>query len=133
MKNISPSVLSHFHEKSTEDPDEFLFEFDILCWSYDYTSNEQKLKLFPATLKDNALHWFMSLGGETVATWDQMKQVFLRKYQEYCRTKDKREELFKMVQKYDESLEDFVERILYNVQRSRQTTIGRDVLKIIFL
>ena len=59
----------------------------------------------------------MSLGGETVTTWEQMKHVFLRQYQEYCRTKDKREELFKMVQKDDDILEDFVERILYNVQR----------------
>ena len=59
--------------------------------------------------------------------------MFLRKYQEYCRRKDKREELFKMVQKDEEILEDFVERILYNVQRAGQTTIGRDVLKIILL
>ena len=59
----------------------------------------------------------MSLGGGTVTNWDEMKQVFLEKYQEYCNTKDKREELFKMVQKEDESLEDFVERLLYNVQR----------------
>ena len=75
----------------------------------------------------------MSLGGETVTTWDQMKLVFLAKYQEYCRMKDKREELFKMVQKDDESLEDFVEITLYNVHRSSHTTIGRDVLKIILL
>ena len=73
IKNISPSILPRFYGKATEDPDEFLFEFDILCHSYDYTSNKQKLKLFPATLKDNALRWFMSLGGETVTTWDQMK------------------------------------------------------------
>ena len=66
MKNISPSVLAHFHGKSTEDPDEFLFKFKILYRSYDYISSEQKLKLFPATLKDNALHWFMSLDGETI-------------------------------------------------------------------
>ena len=45
--------------------------------------------------------------------------MFLEKYQEYYNTKDKREELFKMVQKEDESLENFVERILYNVQRAR--------------
>ena len=75
----------------------------------------------------------MSLGGETFATWEKMKQVFLGKHQEYYRTKDKREELFKMVQKDDESLEDFVERLMYNVQRSGHTTIGRDVLKIILL
>ena len=68
MKNISPSVLPRFHGKATEDPNEFLFEFDILYRSYDYTSNKQKLKIFPATLKDNALHWFMSLGGETITT-----------------------------------------------------------------
>ena len=97
MKNISPLVLPRFHGRAAEDPDEFLFEFDILYHSYDYITDAQKLKLFPATLKDNALHWFMSLGGGTVTNWDWMKQVFLEKYQEYCNTKDKREELFKMV------------------------------------
>ena len=44
-----------------------------------------------------------------------MKQVFLVKYQDYYRTKDKREELFKMMHKDEESLEDFVERLLYSV------------------
>ena len=57
--------------------------------------------------------------------------MFLEKYQEYCNTKEKREELFKMVQKEEKILEDFVERILYNVQRARQTNMGLDVLKII--
>ena len=104
MKKISPSVLPWFHGKAIEDPDEFLFEFDILCWSYDYISSAQKLKLFSTTLKDNTFRWFMSLGGETIATWEQMKPVFLEKYQEYCTTKDKREELFKMMQKDEESL-----------------------------
>ena len=47
--------------------------------------------------------------------------------------KDKREELFKMVQRDDESLEDFVERILYNVERVGQTNMGLDVLKLIQL
>ena len=38
-----------------------------------------------------------------------------------------------MVQKNEESLEDFIERIMYNVQRAGQTTIGIDVLNIILL
>ena len=100
--------------KAINDPNEFLFVFGILCPSYDYTSSEQKMKFFRATLKDNALCLFMSLGGETVTTWEQMKHVFLGKYQEYCRTKDKREEWLKMMQKDEEGLEDFVERLLYN-------------------
>ena len=38
-----------------------------------------------------------------------------------------------MVQKEDESLEDFVERILYNVQRTGQTNMGLDALNIILI
>jgi len=52
MKNIPPSALPHFHGMSTEDPYSFLFEFDILFRSYNYVNDAQKLKLFPATLKD---------------------------------------------------------------------------------
>ena len=66
MKNIPPSSLPTFYGKSTEDPDTFLFEFDILCRSYNYLQDAQKLKLFPATLKDSALRWFMSLGESTI-------------------------------------------------------------------
>jgi hypothetical protein len=53
MKNIPPSVLPNFRGMVTEDPDAFLFEFDILCRSYNYVDDAQKLKLFPATLKDS--------------------------------------------------------------------------------
>ena len=59
--------------------------------------------------------------------------MFLEKYLEYYNNKDKREESFKMVQRDEESLEDFVERILYNVYRVGQTNMGLYVLKIILL
>jgi hypothetical protein len=36
MKNIPLSALPTFYGKSSEDPDTFLFEFDILCRSYNY-------------------------------------------------------------------------------------------------
>jgi hypothetical protein len=133
MKNIPLSSLPNFHGLSSEDLDEFLFEFDILCRSYDYTSNAQKLKLFPSTLKGNALRWFMSLGEHVITSWDQMKQKFLNKYQDYCRTREKKEELFKMMQKEDENLEDFVERLQYNLQRSSHPNVSKDILKTILL
>lgn len=68
MKNIQLSALPNFHGLSSEDPDEFLFEFDILCRSYDYVSHNQKLKLFPTTLKGNPLRWFMGLGAQAITT-----------------------------------------------------------------
>jgi len=38
MKNIPLSSLPNFHGLSSQDPDEFLFKFDILCRSYDYVN-----------------------------------------------------------------------------------------------
>lgn len=111
MKNIPLSSLPNFHGLSSEDPNEFLSEFDILCRSYDYVSDIQKLKNFPATLKGKAMWWFMSLGRDSITNWNQMKQAFLNKYQEYCRARERKEELFKMNKKEEESLEDFVERL----------------------
>ena len=80
MKNISPSTLPHFHGLTTEHPDTFLFEFVVLCRTYDYAEDEQKLKLFPSTLKGAALRWFMGLPGNSITTWAQMQQAFNAKY-----------------------------------------------------
>lgn len=55
-KNIPNSSLLNFHGLSKEDLDTFLFEFDVLCKSYDYVLDAPKLKIFPTTLKDDALH-----------------------------------------------------------------------------
>jgi hypothetical protein len=77
MKKIPLPSLPRFIGMSTEDLDSYLFEFGILCRSYNYTDNAQKLKLFPATLKYSALWWFMSLGEHTILSWDGMKETFL--------------------------------------------------------
>ena len=132
MKNINPSILPTFHGMSTEDPDAFLFEFDILCRSYNYVNDAQKLKLSPATLKDAALRWFMGLEEYTIRTWDQMKGTFLKKYQDYCKSKDVKNDIFKMQQLEDETLEDYLERFLYNSKKSKQR-LNDNIVRTIFL
>jgi len=82
MKNISPSILPNFHGKRSEEPKTFLFKFEVLCRSYNYLHDAQKLKFFPATLKDSALKWLMSLGMNSIRTWAQMKETFLEKYRD---------------------------------------------------
>ena len=76
-ENMPHSSLPTFYGKSNEDPNTFLFEFDILCRGYNYLQDAHKLKLFPATLKDSALGWFMGLGKSTIKTLDDMKTSFL--------------------------------------------------------
>ena len=94
MKNISPSVLPHFHGLTTEDPDNFLFEFVVIYRTYDYAEDKKKLKLFPSTHKDASLHWFMGLPRNNITTWAQMQLAFNNKYRDYCRSKDTKEEIF---------------------------------------
>ena len=48
MKNIRFSSLPSFQGMVVEDIDTFLFEFDVLCRGYDYTSDMQNMKLFHA-------------------------------------------------------------------------------------
>jgi hypothetical protein len=129
MKAIPLQNLPTFHELISEDPDTFLFEFDVLCRGYDYTSEPQKLKLFPSTLKGAALCWFMGLGDKTINSWDDMKHAFLKKYQDYCRTRDLKDEIFQRNAKENESLEEYAERFQYNLQRSPYGTLPSEVLK----
>ena len=55
MHIIPPSSLLNFHSMANEDPNTFLFEFEVLYRGYDYCINDQRLKVFPLTLKGAAL------------------------------------------------------------------------------
>ncbi len=132
MNNISPSALPHFHGLTTEDPNTFLFQFIVICQTYDYAEDEQKLKLFPSTLKDATLCWFMGLPGNNITTWAQMQHTFNNKYRDYCRSKDTKEEIFRMTMGSDESLEDNEERFQLNYKRVR-CTLDPESLKLVLL
>jgi hypothetical protein len=58
-----------------------------------------------------------------------MKQAFLTKYQDYCRTRDLKDEIFKMIAKENETLDEYFERFQYNLQRSPYGTLPSEVLK----
>ena len=60
----------------------------------------------------------MGLGGGVITDWDQMKVAFLKKYQDYCRSRELKDEIFQMTAKPNETLEEYVEWFQYNLQRS---------------
>lgn len=53
-----------------------------------------------------------------INNWDQMKTVFLKKYQDYCGSKELKYEIFQMTARPSETLEEYVEHFQYNLQRS---------------
>ena len=96
MKNINPSSLPNFHGLASEDPNTFIFEFEVVYKAYDYLYDAKKLEHFPSTLKDASLRWFMSLQETSIERWEQMKDTFMEKYRDYCKSNDTREEIFSM-------------------------------------
>ena len=51
----------------------------------------------------------MGLGGGVINSWDQMKDDFLKKYQDYYRSRELKDEIFQMVARPNETLEEYVE------------------------
>lgn len=58
----------------------------------------------------------MGLGGNYIKTWEDMNNVFLEKYQDYCKAN---EDIFSMIQGEGESLEEYLEWFKYNLQKSK--------------
>lgn len=75
----------------------------------------------------------MTLGTNSIRTWDDMKRVFVEKYKNHYKHHDLRNEVFKMNQKEDENLEDLVERFTYNIERSKMHNLGSNILKTLLL
>lgn len=68
LKFIPLAIISKFLGNHHEEPNVFLFEFDILYRTYDYIIDAHKLKLFPLTLKAHVFIWFMGLGNKVITT-----------------------------------------------------------------
>ena len=58
-----------------------------------------------------------------------MKTSFLKTYQDYCQTRELKDEIFKMVAKPNETLEEYVEHFQYNLQRYPYVNLPNNVLK----
>lgn len=57
---------------------------------------------------------------------EDMKNIFLKKYQDYCKAN---EDIFNMIQREDESLEDYVNQFHYNLQKSKYKHLDKEILK----
>lgn len=118
MKLIPLTTLPNFHGLSFEYSNTFLFEFDVVSRGYDYIYDAKKLRILFVTLKGTTLRWFMGLGGKIITTWDGVKMIFLEKYEDYCKSRYVKKEIFKIMQKEDNNMEEFVECFQYSLQRS---------------
>ena len=72
----------------------------------------------------------MSLGGNCIQTWEDIENVYLEKYQDYCQAG---EDIFGITPGENESLEDYVKRFRYNLQKSKHKNLVKETLKTLLL
>jgi hypothetical protein len=89
------------------------------------------LNLFPCTLNDLALRWFISLQGNSIDTWEEMKETFMERYGDYCKFKDIKEEIFRMTKEKNETLKDFEEIFQLSYKTFHTCTLDEYSLKIV--
>ena len=75
----------------------------------------------------------MGLGEHTITNWDDMRKIFLKKYQAYCKSKDSKDDIFRMSHQEDESLEEDIEWFRYNLQKYKHSYQTADITWTIFL
>ena len=68
----------NFHGVSNEEPNTFIFGFILLFHGYGYPFGSWKLNLFLDALKEEAIHYFMGLGGNIIQTLENKNQSFLK-------------------------------------------------------
>ena len=75
----------------------------------------------------------MGLITQSIRTWDEMKISFLQRYLDYFTPINRKDEVFKMMQREDENLEDLIERFNYNIKRAKMENLDQDTLKSLLL
>ena len=70
----------------------------------------------------------MGLGEYSIRTWEDMKTTLLQKYQGYWKPRDSRNDIFNIQQLKDERLEDYLERFIYTLHKSKHNDLQEDVV-----
>jgi uncharacterized membrane protein YgaE (UPF0421/DUF939 family) len=75
----------------------------------------------------------MGLGESSIRSWEAMKDIILKKYQDYCKTKESHNDIFKIQQLEDKTLKDYMERFGYISQKSKYHDLLEDAIRALFI
>ena len=114
---IKPSTiqsLPYFLELSTKNPCNFLSEFEAIFFTIKMTGfieDALRMCLFPFSLKERAKHWFHSLALDSITSYAQLQQEFLKKYFPIGKTNDIRRAITSISQYEGEHFHETWERL----------------------
>ncbi|XP_052725945.1 uncharacterized protein LOC128194397 [Vigna angularis] len=106
-------LLPKFHGLAGASPHKHLKEFLVVCSSmkpHDVPEEHIFLKAFPYSLENVAKDWLYSLAPRSIASWDDLKRLFLEKFFPASRTTAIRKDITGIRQLSGENLYEYWER-----------------------
>jgi hypothetical protein len=128
---IKPSTIQSlppFLGLSIEDPYNFLDEFLAICATIKltgFTDDALRMQLFPFSHKERAIHWFHSLTPNSITSWAQLQQEFLKKYFPIEKTNDIRRAITSISQYKGEQSHETWERLKDHLRSCPHHTVPK--------
>ena len=101
MINLLPS----FHGMENENPYRHIRDFEELCNTFcdqNWTQELVHLKLFSFSIKDKAKDWFLTLAPNSIGTWQELQDAFLKEFFPIHKTNS----LMKQIQNFTQTNEE---------------------------
>ncbi|KAH7447332.1 hypothetical protein KP509_01G101700 [Ceratopteris richardii] len=94
-----------------EDPNSFIQLFEVTCEANEVVDQDQRLRIFPAILRDEAANWYGNLTPQECGTYQMLKEAFLAKFRRQGFQDRLAQQMDYLRQGVNESIDNYIQRM----------------------
>ncbi|KAH7441806.1 hypothetical protein KP509_03G055400 [Ceratopteris richardii] len=116
-----------------EDPDSFIQLFEVTCEANEVVDQGQRLRIFPAILRDEAANWYGNLISQERGTYQMLKEAFLAKFRRQGFQDRLAQQMDYLRQGVNESIDNYIQRMETLVRKMGANAPNDETLKRRFI
>ncbi|KAH7294485.1 hypothetical protein KP509_27G002600 [Ceratopteris richardii] len=116
-----------------EDLDSFIQLFEVTCEANDVVDQDQRLRIFPAILRDEAANWYGNLTPQERGTYQMLKEAFLAKFRRQGFQDRLAQQMDYLRQGVNESIDNYIQRMETLVRKMGANAPNDETLKRRFI
>ncbi|KAH7447749.1 hypothetical protein KP509_01G119300 [Ceratopteris richardii] len=116
-----------------EDPDSFIQLFEVTCEANEVVDQGQRLRIFPAILRDEAANWYGNLTPQERGTYQMLKEAFLAKFRRQGFQDRLAQQMDYLRQGVNESIDNYIQRMETLVRKMGTNAPNDETLKRRFI
>ncbi|KAH7430990.1 hypothetical protein KP509_08G023500 [Ceratopteris richardii] len=125
--------FTKFSSTWDEDPDSFIQLFEVTCEANDVVDQDQRLRIFPAILRDEAANWYGNLTPQERGTYQMLKEAFLAKFRRQGFQDKLAQQMDYLRQGVNESIDNYIQRMETLVRKMGVNAPNDETLKRRFI